>query len=745
MSKVTKSTVSFQLYGKQKLEEKDKDALNAFKTSIYDVFFEGDEKEKYDDILNRIGNTDASICSYAYLLYDIDNHLVGGMIADWYPKCSTLEIIYIAVAIEEQRKGYGEILLDDGLTAIISAIGRKKVGYVFFESRNPFYDFKNEKEEDKYLFSRLRFFGCKGAKRVPIDYVQPPLFEQGDFARNMCLFCLPIYSDKRKEITGIHRNNLKAFLTSFYNELSSQCPGKDEERAAELNNMKRQIDVIADNDDLVPLDDIFESSVFKINTVAVATHFLFDPAYSGYLFPPNPNNVENKSTRGDDVFYSYQTDLMDYSHQGENGPFSTNHYDLYEKVKLNLPKAYCYESEGLSHIRLLSPDHNSLEIDISLNWSSSPSKELGYQVHMVICPTKSVKNAAFTELDLIRFITAFGSKQERYQCIDSEGNISPDSWGGFSVEEMDGSSFTTTPLIEWITKELGLNPGSLKATDSGITELDISGLSMISEKNSVDRLFNDIVSFRKQIHRKDIWNKTLCGIILGIFDFNRMNTAEIYDTLHPVVIRPQSFMVFSRGHLVKIKDVDPGEDYERVENILISPYLLIPSCALAYNKRLLDYCQEQLIQTGKKEEVKASARDSEYYVRSRELLDTYNKIKPLLANHFMQGFFQYESEQFILSELNIQRGFISKLQQLEIKLDMIKEDSDKHLQIYRSGSESRLNTILLILTLLQVIVAVFAIERGCEKLAFAALAVALIIGGLIIGRISVVKDRRKSE
>lgn len=737
-------TDSYKLFGSKKLEETDLKALDAFSV-LYNSFFKGDEKEEFGDILARIGNTEASICTYAYLLYEGDN-LVGGMVADWYHKCSTLEIIYLVIERafqgngnqdkNNQDKKYGDMLLDCGLKAICDAIGTGKVKYVFFESKNPFYN-GNIESKDEYLIRRLRFFARHGAKRIPIHYVQPPLSPNRDFARDMCLFCLPAFSERIKEDNGLVPEGLKAFLEAFYNELAAQSPKREKERQTELENMMKEVDVIVDNDDKVPLDSLIEECKYCIKNVSVATHFLYLND-SQFTFSPE---IEISKNEGDDacpVFYSYQTDLMDYSHQGDNMPFSTYHYNLYENVHLRLPSAYYFESEGQSHIKLPVSEPCVLNVDISLNWSKSSVPELGYQVHMVICPTKKDNSSYFSELDLIRLITAFGSRQERYRYIDCNNVIKDTPWEGFYVIESDN-----VLLVDWIADKMKLVSDMLKATRSGVTEIDVSGLFLTEDRKS---LFSDYEYFRTHLQEKNLWNKTLCGIILGIFDFERMNTAEIYDTIRPVVIRPQSFMVFCRGHMIKIKGVVPGEDYERVENILISPYLLIPSCALAYNERLLSYCQNELIKLMDDEMVFQRSiywLDRKYYERSRILLNKYDEVKTLLADHYLQGFFQYESERQILSEMNLQRGFTKRLEMLEKQLDTVKTYSDKHIQDYHSGVESWQNAVLLILALLQVVVAVFAIENDCEKLALSAMSAALIIGGLLIGRISLMRDRKE--
>ncbi|MBR6002440.1 MAG: hypothetical protein IK045_06220, partial [Bacteroidales bacterium] len=173
--------------------------------------------------------------------------------------------------------------------------------------------------------------------------------------------------------------------------------------------------------------------------------------------------------------------------------------------------------------------------------------------------------------------------------------------------------------------------------------------------------------------------------------------------------------VFLRGHLLKIKCVLPSNDNERLESILISPYLLIPSCALVYNELLLDDCNSKVEQLLNEEKDDGQKRllwkifsDRKYYERSRELLTEYNKSKRSLEDNYLQSFFQYEGEKEIMSKLSLQRGYTDRLRLLFEKLEAIRGYSDKHMQDYNSGAEMNLNMILLVLAILQVVTAVIA-------------------------------------
>ena len=149
-----------------------------------------------------------------------------------------------------------------------------------------------------------------------------------------------------------------------------------------------------------------------------------------------------------------------------------------------------------------------------------------------------------------------------------------------------------------------------------------------------------------------------CGLILGIFDFMRMNSAEISDTIKPIAVRRDSFIVLCRGHLMKVKFDESTED--QTANILVSPYLLIPSAVLSFNELVLD-CNEEI--------VGRPISDRTYYRRSMLLSGRIREVMSSLNTEYLQDIFHYSSEQEIMVEGTQQRGLGRRYEQLEHRLD----------------------------------------------------------------------------
>jgi hypothetical protein len=140
----------------------------------------------------------------------------------------------------------------------------------------------------------------------------------------------------------------------------------------------------------------------------------------------------------------------------------------------------------------------------------------------------------------------------------------------------------------------------------------------------------------------------LCGIILGIFDFNRMDDDEIFDTIQPIVQSDSSFMVLCRGTLFKISEVD--EIMESVSNrIIVNPYLLVPNMVLAFNEYVLKETKNEI----------DKVLDPNQKTNSRELETCQRKVRNVLNVQYLRDIFQYPSEKEIVETGNSQRGVIN--------------------------------------------------------------------------------------
>lgn len=689
----------------------DENLIEGFRRIYMEAFPDEDEREPYDNIKRRI-STQSSVPGTLACILTEEGKVAGGLVSDYYvfPESGALDVeaIYVAVDTSSRRNGLGRMLLDKGLSMTVSEAERlsgMKLRNIYFETENPF----EVKVESFNPVSRLKFFTSLGALRVPIDYRQPPLSGETDWAANMFLMVLPSPGAQSPEY--IYSSDLKEFLTAFYRGLSVTDNSAYEE-------FRRNVDTISEFEKgtggkkIVRLDSFKESVEYSLGDVSVLLHY----SMSGGGFPKEATSDIPKSCP---VFDSYECDLMDYAHQSYlNRPFRTYHIKSYGSLRLSMPRFYSFVSEGHTFYRI--PSEESIDVSVSVNCSSrgnSVPENERYIVSVVIHPADG---CTMNELSLIKLITAFGSRQECYR------TYGVDSVSGLSVAMPDGKEMT---MSDFVIRALSSTPdGALPAgtklelCTNGAVELELSEVHYAESQRPVvedyDAFYSSISSSSPEA---TLVNKTLCGIVLGIFDFERMNDAEIYDTVKPIVPRKSSFMILCRGNLLKVR-LD-RESTERVENIFISPYLLIPDVALSFNEMVLSTAQSRLAEI----DADASYEVGRKYGYFKKIRDDSRKLQTVqdsLTNQYIYNCFNYISEQQIFTAGQEKRGFDEKLSSLGVAIKSKWLGVETRKSRYSLFIDTIQNIMLLILAILQVYTAV----NGLHGIFIPALLLTLVIG-----------------
>ena len=662
-----------------------------FEKEIYiPAFPDEGEREPFGNILDRIrSGKDAYPQSFAVLAHE-GGELVGGEIYDWYPDCRAAELIYIALKPGCRGAGLGDELLGGGAELLARELEARgeRLGRLYFETENPFL---SDTDDGMDKVSRIRFFARNSACRVPIRYYQPPLSPGAPWADNLFLCMLPRFSEGGSRLPAAE---LKEFLSCFYRGLETST---DETK---FQDMMRSIDYAAESDGSLVCHNFAEEPQFRLSRFSLAYHFLLDG-----------QSPEQDSASEDPIFNSYECDLMNYSLQKlDRRPVRTRHVKLWHRLTLHLPRFYKYTSEGRDFYRI--SEHRELPVTVSVNCSENLTRNISL-AHLVITPDESA-GTVFNELDCIKLITAFGSIQEKFQVPDRNE---------YGVEDREsGRSWNT--IEEFVSSNFGGR--SCRVLRNGITELDLSEVRGLDGK----RLFGSFEKFRRSALSEEPdespWNMAFCGLILGIFDFMRMNSAEISDTIKPIVLRRDLFIVLCRGHMMKVKYGERTED--QTANILVSPYLLIPSAVLSINELVLDRNERIMDEP-------VSPKDS-YYQRSMQLSERIRGVMNSLNTEYLQEVFHYSSEQEIMEEGTRQRGLGRRFEQLENRLDKERMLIEEYKSKSQLGPDYFTNAMLAILALLQVTAPFF------DKIFWLVLSLAFI---LAIGAYSWKQLRRRRK
>lgn len=137
--------------------------------------------------------------------------LKGISVAYYYEHQNVGLLAYNAIDPRHRDKGMGKLMVDsriESLKAMAAAQGKKLEG-VFIEVNDPTKVVPEDDSMDPR--KRISIFEDWGARRIPIDYVQPPLSPEGDYNDTMLLMNYPldgVYADKKvveQYLRGIYR------------------------------------------------------------------------------------------------------------------------------------------------------------------------------------------------------------------------------------------------------------------------------------------------------------------------------------------------------------------------------------------------------------------------------------------------------------------------------------------------------------------------------------------------------------
>ena len=414
-----------------------KDLLLEYEQKIFiNAFPDPDERESFvEDIIPRIEDSENTLLrTYCTIAVDDTNAIVGGLVADWYPGCGALELIYIAVDPSRRKEKIGKKILNNGIELIQKALEEKQetVKAIFLEVDIP--TTVMEAANSMNPIDRLKVWDAWGAKRIPINYTQPPLSKGKQPVSNLMLMCLTGHGTEIEE--SIPADTLKDFLFDFYK-------GLDAEGSEYLEQMCEDIDIITEDNEveIFPLEEI--PSALISNSV-VTTHFSV-LGKAGVKLPDICNS-----------FNSYECDLMNYTNQ-KSRPFKTKFVKLLKGITIQMPSFYSYTSEGVTNYRLSL--NTELKADISISMSIAADKDIHPIAHVTILPCEGEN---FNNLDYLKFITNFGSKQEQYKAS------SPIKF------KYNDQYLTYEELLDRILKMDA--PGKIEIVGEGATQFDITGM-----------------------------------------------------------------------------------------------------------------------------------------------------------------------------------------------------------------------------------------------------------------------------
>lgn len=633
--------------------------IGSFRDIYENGFPDADEREDFDGILQRTADELPGQPHTVIMISEANSSTAkGGLIADWYAGSRALHLTYLIVDERCRQQGVGWELVDTGVRSIMDWIKKEKkvrINNVFFESNDPFRTVTDN--FDRFL--RLRIFAKQGAKLINIPYVQPALDKSKAPVDNLLLFS---FTQFNKTGDRIPAEEIKAFLTEF-------CAGLDVgPEDPVLADMNYCVDRIKDKKGFVQLESLYESPGYNFDKVSVTWHYMELVKGTAEPCAEAPYAQEKCSH-----FFSFETDLLNYQKQ-KDPPFSTTFYKYFPDVELVFPGSYMYTSEGLSHIRLASGAPLKIRMSVSFTCVRKTGERM---FHVTFAPSEG---ETFSELDIIKLSGPFASRQEdcRFQDlirIRVKGRET-------TIDEFLASLSCCRKDAEYVNQGAGIVQMDINDLPEGKTAVDPDAVFATARTSDEKTLSKELMEF----------SKALCGIILGIYDYDRMDEEEVFDTIIPILVCRDSFSVTYRGLLFRICRND--DIMERIDrDIIVLPYLLIPDFVLTYNDHVLGDAGRIL-----DDALDASETRDLSYLESRHI-----EVSDMLSYRYLQDVFQYPSEKEIIEYGNEQHGIKNAYQSVLKRSELLSEVINRKRDSRANRSNALLNALLVLIPLLQLL------------------------------------------
>ena len=370
--------------------------LDNFKELYINGFPDINEREDFEVILKRVfGDKQRNEPHSIIILCHTDDEnpkIAGGLIADWYANSKAVHLIYLITDKIFRGKGIAKKLINDGVVIIKNWIKNEKgidINNVFFESNNP----EKTINDNFDPITRLEIFSQMNAKWINLPYIQPALDAKKKDVDNLFLLSFTQFNAKGDKIP---KDEIIAFLKDLYLSLG------ESEKSKSFVNMQNVLEKQKNNDGDIELQPIPENSSFKFYKTSVTWHFVQKSKYQNEISENNP-------------FSSFEKDLLNFHNQKQtNPPIKSVFVKLHRNTIITFPKKYSYVSEGRKYLKSTKTDKLELEVKLSVSYSNIENSENTIW-HLTVAPEE---NQYFTECDMIKLTSMFGSSQEESKLKD---------------------------------------------------------------------------------------------------------------------------------------------------------------------------------------------------------------------------------------------------------------------------------------------------------------------------------------
>lgn len=437
-----------------------------------------------------------------------------------------------------------------------------------------------------------------------------------------------------------------------------------------------------------------DNPTLALTRAAVCLHYVEGPA--------EPTGTA--AYRNDSAFASMELDLLAYRFQHpapfasdteapRTGPRPSGQSLHRRPIVIEYPDRFVYHSEGRTPaLQVKNPLRRA-----DLLASSTRFAACGRRIwHLVITPREG---EAFSEYDLIMLIHLYDGRTERTGLDrkirfrlddDAAGCLAADLPRrlGLPLQANDEPELTCGTLQLLIGDQIGDQDG-VAAADSEPRQNVFDVLRGAREPDGQDATQQLRTWMRADCpQRRQIM--AYCGIVTGIFDFDKIDDEEALDTLEPTFAASSSFLRIHRRTLINVADDDRAMR-ECWDTIGVSPYLILPHAALIYNETLVDRAERGITTalTSKKPGLGS-------------LEDAWFDADTHLNALYLPNVFNYVTERSLFDAGSECRGSNARRSAVQAKLDQLKSQIDIAREHQRKGGETVIQMLLAVISLLQV-------------------------------------------
>ena len=388
-------------------------------------------------------------------------------------------------------------------------------------------------------------------------------------------------------------------------------------------------------------------------------------------------------------------------------------------IRIEYPLSFVYHSEGRSpRLATKSPQRNA---DVLISSTTFPNSGLRVW-HLVITPRAG---ETFNEFEIIKLIHLYDGRTERtglnalirFGLGDDHAQVT-----AAGLPALLGITVAAGAGLELRSGTVELMVGA--AADEGTENPYVLVLDRLRQAREADgdaeRRQLDVWMNQDGLHRRIIM--AYCGIVTGIFDFDKIDGEEALDTLEPTFAESSAFLRIHRRTLICIAD-DDRSMRECWDTVGISPYLIIPHAALLYNEAQVDAAESLLKQALADRKAKLAGLE-------RAHLHADQKLHAL----YLPNVFNYITERTLFERGGECRGSNDKRSAVVAKLEQLKGNIDIVREHERNRGQIVIQLLLGLISVLQlksIVQDMFEWERQ-DPVVWLVLSVSMIALGLVI-------------